>query len=142
MYPRRIRCLALSGICPLPFDKIADPDLVVHRRALWRTTYHSVAGRFNELGLHGDPVPPKLQSEYRILVLGDSVTFGFGMGESETFTSRLERALRATSDRSVRVINSGVGGYNTVQEYVYFQRERLSLSPDRRSWPMSPMTST
>jgi lysophospholipase L1-like esterase len=30
----------------------------------------------------------------------------------------------------VRVINSGVGGYNTVQEVTYFKREGITLQPD------------
>ncbi len=111
-------------------DKIADPNLVFRHRSSWRTVYQGVDVRFNELGLRGEPIPPKQESEYRILVLGDSVTFGFGVAESDTFTSRLERALRTTRDRSVRVINSGVGGYNTVQEYAYLKHKGLSLSPD------------
>ncbi|EME69388.1 lysophospholipase L1 [Paramagnetospirillum caucaseum] len=48
----------------------------------------------------------------RILVLGDSLTAGFGLAPEEAFPTRLERALRAEG-REVSLINAGVSGDTT-----------------------------
>lgn len=44
-----------------------------------------------------------------ILVLGDSLTAGYGLAEGEAFPAQLERALVAQG-HSVRVINAGISG--------------------------------
>lgn len=111
-------------------DKVPDQDLVFRHRASWRARYQGVEVRLNELGLRDDPILPKQPSELRILALGDSVTFGAGVPQEEVFTARLQRLLTTRLARPVRVINAGVGGYNTVQEFRYFLKEGLSLSPD------------
>ena len=43
----------------------------------------------------------------RVVMLGDSVTFGWGVPAEATVSKRLERALRAAG-RGVEVINTGV----------------------------------
>jgi len=58
------------------------------------------------------------------------VTFGLGVDQDKTFAVRLESLLRGRLHRPVRVINSGVGGYNTVQELSYFKQEGANLQPD------------
>lgn len=50
--------------------------------------------------------------ETRILVLGDSLSAGYGLAASEAFPAQLERALRQ-SGQAVRVINAGVSGDTT-----------------------------
>jgi lysophospholipase L1-like esterase len=62
---------------------------------------------------------------FRILVLGDSFTEGVQVGEEELFTAHLER-----SDSRLEVLNAGVGGYGTVQEYLYLASEGLKFNPN------------
>jgi lysophospholipase L1-like esterase len=50
--------------------------------------------------------------------------------QDKTFAARVQSLLPGRLHRSVRVINSGVGGYNTVQEVMYFKREGITLQPD------------
>lgn len=50
--------------------------------------------------------------EVRILVLGDSLSAGYGLAAAEAFPAQLERALRDGGKR-VRVINAGVSGDTT-----------------------------
>jgi acyl-CoA thioesterase-1 len=45
----------------------------------------------------------------RILVLGDSLTAGYGLNEQEAFPVRLEKALQAAG-HNVSVINAGISG--------------------------------
>ncbi len=111
-------------------DKQADDDLIFRHKPSWEKRYGDVLVTYNERGLRDRPILPKAEGEYRILALGDSVTFGSGVPQHEIFTSRLEQLLPGRLQRPVRVINSGVGGYNTVQEVTYFKREGIMLQPD------------
>jgi len=52
------------------------------------------------------------RSEVRILVLGDSLSAGYGLSAAEAFPAQLEQALRQ-SGQEVRVINAGVSGDTT-----------------------------
>lgn len=49
------------------------------------------------------------EQEMVIVALGDSLTAGFGLPESESFPAKLEAALKAQG-RNVSVINAGVSG--------------------------------
>ena len=67
---------------------------------------------------------------YRIMMLGDSTTFGWGVPIAETTAKHLERDLNGAGGRQVEVLNAGVGNYNTVQEVSsYVERGRL-FRPD------------
>jgi len=72
---------------------------------------------------------PKPEGVLRILVLGDSVTFGTGVSRSETFPKRLERKLRSEGEQ-VEVINAGVNGYTAYNEVHYYLSEMRDLQPD------------
>lgn len=52
------------------------------------------------------------RAELRILVLGDSLSAGYGLTTAEAFPAQLEQALRQNG-LSVRVINAGVSGGTT-----------------------------
>ena len=70
---------------------------------------------------------------YRILMLGDSTTFGWGVAQNETAAKVLERELNAAHipgyDR-FEVLNSGVGNYDTVQEVTYYETRGREFHPD------------
>jgi lysophospholipase L1-like esterase len=65
----------------------------------------------------------------RILMLGDSITEGWGVRLDDIISKRLER-LYAQSGTPAEVINTGVGNYNTVQEVQYFLTEGHKYAPD------------
>jgi lysophospholipase L1-like esterase len=69
--------------------------------------------------------PVKSIGKYRILALGDSFTEGVQVKEEELLSARLEKM-----DPDVEALNAGVGGYGTVQEYLYLIRDGLTLRPD------------
>ncbi len=60
--------------------------------------------------LIGDPA--LAAKTIRILVLGDSLTAGYGLPADQAFPARLEAALRARG-HAVRLINAGVSGDTT-----------------------------
>ncbi len=66
----------------------------------------------------------------RILMLGDSIVFGWGVRQDETLPVYLERDLKAAGQEQVQVINTGVGNYNTAMEVAYFLEHGVSYTPD------------
>lgn len=74
---------------------------------------------------------PKPSGVTRVLVLGDSVAFGDGVLAEETFGDRLEAILneRGGSGR-YEVLNAGIRGYNTFQQYILLLEIGLSYEPD------------
>jgi lysophospholipase L1-like esterase len=71
---------------------------------------------------------PKPDGVFRILALGDSVTFGYGVEEDETYPMRLEASFAAT-DR-IEVLNLGVGGYNPYTEAMLLADLGPAYQPD------------
>ncbi len=70
-------------------------------------------------------------SRLRILCLGDSITFGYGVGDDEPFPRQLEHLFRkASPHRDVEVINAGVQRYFTYQEIDFLRTKGLQLRPD------------
>lgn len=111
-------------------DKVPDPILVFkHAPGLWRT-YQGVSVRINELGLRDRDLEKRANDELRILLLGDSVTFGWGVPIEATFGRKLESTLASKLGRPVRTVNTGVGGYNTVQEYAVLRTYFDITEPD------------
>lgn len=95
------------------------------------TTRTGVHLTINALGMRGpDATREKPAGVRRVLVLGDSVAFGWGVEEPATFARRLERQLGAELACPVEVLNAGVSGYGSVEESHYFRNEGLALAPD------------
>lgn len=65
----------------------------------------------------------------RILMLGDSLTFGWGVPQNETVSSRLEAMLRAEG-HPVEVLNTGVGNTNTAMQVAWFFEKGRTFQPD------------
>jgi hypothetical protein len=78
MDPLGISYYELSG--EYQRDKLADEHLVFRHKPSWGKRYGDVLVTYNERGLRDRPILPKGENEYRVLALGDSVTFGWGGG--------------------------------------------------------------
>lgn len=84
----------------------------------------------NEHGFRGArPTPLEGGGKLRIFGVGDSVMWGTGLEEEDTFLGVLERLL-AESGTEAEVVNAGVGGFSTVQEYLFFESVVLPFRPD------------
>jgi len=63
--------------------------------------------------------------------IGDSVMFGWGVSESDSFPRQLERMLREGDPPiQAEVINLAVPGYNTAMEVALLERVGLGYRPD------------
>jgi hypothetical protein len=89
-------------------------------RAIWEHKQVTV----NRDGYRGPLVAAQPEpTRSRVVMLGDSVTFGHGVGDDETFCAVLSR------DPRVEGVNLGVPGYGTDQELIRLEREGLALRP-------------
>jgi len=86
---------------------------------------------YNKYGIYNKKVDyHKPDDEYRILVLGDSVLEGSAKYK-DGFPKVIERRLnKEIKGKRFNVLNSGVGGWNTYQEYLYLKRTGIRLRPD------------
>ena len=76
--------------------------------------HHALSGldvviRVNSVGLRYDELGSKAPDEFRVLVLGDSITFGDFLPEAETWTRRME-ALTKGRPKTIRFVNAGLPG--------------------------------
>jgi lysophospholipase L1-like esterase len=70
---------------------------------------------------------------YRVMMLGDSTTFGWGVKQEDTAAKILERKLNAdlpAGYNRAEVMNTGVGNYDTVQEVTYYETIGWKFHPD------------
>ena len=88
----------------------------------------------NEIGLRslesGEKVPPKSPGEFRIAVLGDSVTFGQGVPTQDTFSEVLEKTMNAAGAGKVRSYNYGEMAYSIKEMVATLEYRALAIQPD------------
>ena len=68
---------------------------------------------------------------YRILCIGDSITYGWGTDQDDVFPRRVEAILRERHPGAdIEVTNAGVPGWSWIQGLRFLEREGLALRPD------------
>jgi len=93
--------------------------------------YYGVPVTINSIGLRDREIPEPKGREIRILAMGDSVPFGIGARQEDTYPSQLETRLNEKfPGRNYRTINMGVPSYNTEQELTQLKTLGLRLQPD------------
>jgi lysophospholipase L1-like esterase len=122
------------GLVEYP-PRLHQPDttnVYVMRPGFRGKTSKGIPLRVNAVGARGPEVSvPKRHGTFRILLLGDSIAFGSGIREEDSFAALLERALNARGDSArYEVVNFGTSGYNTVQERNLLQAKAPLLEPD------------
>src|SRR4051794_30087451 len=91
--------------------------------------------KINSIGLRDHEFSAQKPADTcRVVVLGDSTTFGWGVPFEQLYTKILERDLNARPPcprwKHYEVINTGIGNYNTAQEVGSFKERWLALNPD------------
>jgi lysophospholipase L1-like esterase len=95
-------------------------------------TFMGVPVSINSMGLRDREYPlHKPVGTVRVLMLGDSLTFGWGVKVEDTPSKLLEALLNLNGgDKKYEVINAGVGNYNTLMEVAYFLERGRLLEPE------------
>jgi lysophospholipase L1-like esterase len=99
------------------------PDFNGFSEGTWVTT--------NSRGLRERDLPTaKPSGTRRVVFLGDSVTFGAGVRDDEAFPRLLESAVNGSGAGPVETVNTGVVGYNSIQEQARLEQVGLAYQPD------------
>lgn len=108
----------------LPLTDVAAPAAIRDRT---RWVFHT-----NSRGFNSPEIPyQKPAGTFRVVALGDSSTFGWGVGAEENYPRLLESELERRNPRAtIEVVNLGVCGYSSLQGRILLQREALRYHPD------------
>ncbi len=110
---------------PMPYSQ-----LPFHHFPNKKGHYYGVDININSLGFRDrEYTIEKTKNKKRIIFLGDSHTFGWGVPFEGLFTKQLEKMLNKKGDK-YEVINMGVGNYNSTMELELFKLKGLKLDPD------------
>lgn len=85
----------------------------------------TVKVNINSDGLRGREYPHQRTDKKRMLIVGDSYGWGFGVADHEVFSQLLE-----ANHPDWEVINASVSGYGTVQQYLYYRERGYRYEPD------------
>ena len=84
----------------------------------------------NDLGMRDDYLlADSLKYKEKVLVLGSSITMGWGVNNENVFTSLLQNELNKDKNE-YNIINSGIGNYNTKFESILFKKNFNLINPD------------
>jgi len=133
---------AEAGEVPIRFGMVNFPDIVEKDPWLfWQLKANTTApldqGRMTGFIANGDrmrnPEVPveRGPNDFRLLALGDSVTFGWGVLYEEAYPTLLAELLReARPGREIQVMNAACSGYSTHQGLEMLKRRGLKYRPD------------
>lgn len=135
-------CLAAAeGIVrllrPADMRRASMPRLMVHDDTLgWRGEPNTmklyllgdltIEIKTNELGFRDDPFPPwdEVKDKKRILFLGDSFCWGFGVQKDERISEVIE-----SFDPDIEAYNFGIAAYSTDQELLTYKMYADQIKP-------------
>ena len=115
---RRLEAIVLPGTSPLDLD---PPVLYVPAGAQWSSALAGYIAREGRLRTSCSidasgfrATRPRVESDRRILMVGDSVLFGVGVNDEATMASQLQVLVGAAA----QIVNGGVGGYSGEQAFL------------------------
>ena len=105
----------------------SHPDLKFELTPGGFGTFADTYTRINSQGFRGPE--PLSNPARRVILLGDSITFGHFMNWEDTFASQLQERLSPTR-QEIEILNFGVGGYDVLQEVSLLEIRGLKYHPD------------
>lgn len=108
------------------------PDIVYELKRKATGTFLGKAFSSNSIGLRDKEFTlEKPANTIRIVGLGDSIMFGWGVEQDESYLKLLESKLQSKHpNQSFEVMNFAVPGYNTAMEVATFEHKALAFDPD------------
>lgn len=107
--------------------RVHCPDIETHHT----TGDYRITIRTNSMGIRSDRefTFAKPDGVFRIAVLGDSFTFGYGVEAEQTYSALLERRLQKRGINA-EVLNLGVSGAGTAEELIMLKERGSKFDPD------------
>ncbi len=123
----------VAGLGPLKRYSFSETRLWEYTpNQVTRTNINRKVVRINSMGLREGEIPLKRpEGVFRILVVGDSTSFGYSIDLEDTYIKVLERKLNALpSDRRYQVINAAVNKYDATQERILLEEVGVRYQPN------------
>jgi len=110
------------------------PDQTLRARGVYKEPV-----RINSMGFRGREFEEdKPEGTLRVACIGDSTTFGWSVGEGESYPPQLEQMLSRACDKRIEVLNLGVTGYTSLQGRELMKREVKDWKPDAVVFAFGP----
>jgi lysophospholipase L1-like esterase len=77
--------------------------------------------KINSWGFRDDNIDFFKTDKKVILALGDSYTYAHEVERERTFVEILQRKLTSVLEQDIEIINAGIRGYGTAQEFLYYK---------------------
>ena len=91
--------------------------------------------RINSIGLRGEEIPPRDGDALRVLLLGDSVFFGWKLREEDTLASAMKHYLsRQSPEDDTEIVTAAIPGWNVLSQASFLENHFNSLRPDLIVW--------
>jgi hypothetical protein len=113
----------------------ADDCLEYELRPLLNTIVYGTSVRINRWGMRDlEYEQSKPANTYRIALIGESHSMGWGVGDDETYEAlleaRLNRELSRTTGLKYEILNFAVAGYTLPQKRIALEQKVLAFEPD------------
>lgn len=128
-YPQKVYSTSAPGIFFIRHDPLLGWANKEGASGVYRPSpdIPATTVRINQFGFRCEAVPiEKPAGVKRIIFLGDSNTFGYGVEEEQRISDLLAKSL----PNDYQVLNLGVFGYGTDQEALLLEREGMRFRPD------------
>lgn len=122
----RLLLRAMDVDIQFPFMQ-PDPALFWAPRPGWRGEFLGHSVTINRLGLRGPEPSAGRGRTRRLVTFGDSITFGYGVGDADTYAHQAGALL---APRGVEAVNAGVTGYTSHQVLGLLRRVSPELGID------------
>jgi len=102
------------------------------RKQMVAPAYKGVTWQVNQEGFRGSMVSREKQpGTIRLLFLGTSITFGWGVKAEQAFPEIVRKELaKAYPEITIETVNAGVPGYSSYQGLQYLKRRLPAYRPD------------
>lgn len=110
-----------------PDDVLGYRHAAGYRGRVYRSGVFDCPVEISAYGLRQAGVGSQIEYPRKILLLGDSFTFGLGVREESTFASLMQSSL---NPEAIGVINAGQTGYSAEQEAMLGMRLAPVMKPD------------
>lgn len=123
---------AQSPCQPDIYQRSPFRDIIVELKPNKDTYFHLARFQTNTQGLRDrEYAVTKPDHTFRVAVVGDSVTMGWGVELEETYVKRLEKRANADfTDKHYEFINFAVSGYGLRDYLAVIKRKVLPYNPD------------
>ena len=139
--------VSVSSICPppMPIAFVSEERLLCHRPIVqssflpkdvgWGFGKGSIIEQgnirspINSLGLRGGKLQPKTKDEVRIMFVGDSSVYGFGVRTEDTFIALTADLLQSSLKKKVVAVNAAMG-HSSAQSLALLKAVGRDIQPD------------